>query len=205
MARRKKDPDISKKEFLSPRECGQIAGVFQTTVIYWIKHKGLKAHRSPGGHYKVSKQDLLRFLDAHDIYNVDRTKKEKYKLFILDDEQSTLEVLARLFKDEYDIVTWDKSEGVLEEIKQTAPDLLLLDINLPDKDGFEILNEVKSDLQTRALPVIFISGLDDEETVIKGLTTTAEDYIKKPFMLEEVKLRVRKVIDRIYNVKSEEQ
>ena len=204
MARKKKDTDISKKEFLSPRECGQIAGVFQTTVIYWIKNKGLKAHRSPGGHYKVSKSDLLRFLDAHDIYNVDRTKKDRYKLFILDDEKSTLEVLERLFADEYDVAVWDKAEGALDEVKKAAPDLILLDINLPGKDGFTVLNELKGDLQTRALPVIFISGLSDSETVVKGLKTTAEDYIKKPFLLEEVKLRVKKVIDRIYTVKVEE-
>lgn len=204
MARKKKDTDISKKEFLSPRECGTIAGVFQTTVIYWIKNKGLKAHRSPGGHYKVSKQDLLKFLDAHDIYNVDRTQKERYKLFILDDESSTLEVLERLFKDDYDVILWDKAEGVVDEVKKQSPDLVLLDINLPGKDGFDVLNDLKSDLQTRALPVIFISGMADEDTVIKGLKTTAEDYIRKPFMLEEVKLRVEKVIDRIYNKPVEE-
>lgn len=203
MARKKKDTDISKKEYLSPKECGKIAGVFQTTVIYWIKHKGLKAHRSPGGHYKVSKQDLLKFLDAHDIYNVDRTKKEKYKVFLIDDEQTTLEVLTHLLAPEYDVHTSINSESIVEKVKKVSPDLILLDINLPGKDGFDILNELKSDLQTRGLPIVFISGLTDEETVARGLSTTAEDYIKKPFLLEEVRLRVKKIIDRIYNVELE--
>jgi DNA-binding response OmpR family regulator len=101
------------------------------------------------------------------------------------------------------VLLWETAEGALQEVKKNAPDLILLDINLPGKDGFSVLNELKSDLQTRALPVIFISGLSDEETVVKGLRTTAEDYIKKPFLLEEVKLRVEKVIDRIYNVEIE--
>lgn len=203
MARKKGSGDISKKEYLSPRECGEISGVFQTTVIYWIKQKGLRAHRSPGGHYKVSRQDLLKFLDAHDIYNVDRTQKEKYKILIIDDEETTLSILNQLFKSEYEVITTANPNNILEKVKETQPDLILLDINMPGKDGFDVLNEIKSDLQTRGIPVIFISGLSDEETVARGLSTTAEDYIRKPFLLEEVRLKVKKIIRRTYQIKTD--
>lgn len=203
MARKRKDLDISKKEFLSPKECGKIAGVFQTTVIYWIKNKGLKAHRSPGGHYKVSKQELLRFLDKHDIYNIDRTKKNRYKIYVIDDEKSVQEAIKQTLTPEFDVFIWDLTTPLMQELKKILPDLILLDIKLPDKDGFQIFNEIKSDLNTRGIPIVFLSGMTDEETVVKGLKTNAEDYIKKPFLLEELKLRIKKIIDRIYYLEPE--
>ncbi|HCL55450.1 MAG TPA: hypothetical protein DHW82_00345 [Spirochaetia bacterium] len=205
MARKRKDLDISKKEFLSPREAGSIAGVFQTSVIYWIKKKGLKAHRSPGGHYKISKQDLLKFLDKHDIYNIDRTRKTKYRIMVIDDDKSTVDSLIEILTPDYDVSAWDFKGSLVQKTKDFAPDLIMLDIRLPNKDGFEVFNEFKSDLQTRGIPVIFLSGMTDENTVVKGLSTTAEDYIKKPFLFEEAKLRVKKILDRIYHVKPEEE
>ncbi|MBN1581545.1 MAG: response regulator, partial [Anaerolineae bacterium] len=71
------------------------------------------------------------------------------------------------------------------------PDLILLDIMMPDMDGYEVSRQIKSDLQNQDIPIIFISALDDTENKIKAFTAGGVDYVTKPFRSEEVLARVQ--------------
>ena len=189
---------MSKNEdFLTPREAGEIAGVFQTTIIYWIKNKGLRATRSPGGHYKIFKPDLIEFLNQHDIYNKNRADKSlKTKIALIDDDNDMVDLLSTYLNNEFDVSIFTNVKEITDKLVDLNPDIILLDVNMPDKDGFEIIEELKVNRRTRGIPVIFISALTESEYAIKGLQLQAEDYIRKPFNPEEIKLKINGILRR---------
>ncbi len=84
----------------------------------------------------------------------------------------------------------------LNQIRANPPDLLLLDIRLPDKDGFEVCKELKSDPKTKTVPIIMISVRSDETDIVVGLEMGADDYISKPFRQKELLARVKTVMRR---------
>ena len=184
-------------DFLTPREAGEIAGVFQTTIIYWIKKKGLRATRSPGGHYKIFKSDLIEFLNQHDIYNKSHTDENaKTKIALIDDDNDIVDLLSSYLNKEFNVVIFTDVTGITDKLVDLNPDIVLLDVNMPDKDGFEIIEELKVNRRTRGIPVIFISALTESEYAIKGLQLQAEDYIRKPFNPEEIKLKINRILRR---------
>jgi DNA-binding response OmpR family regulator len=84
----------------------------------------------------------------------------------------------------------------LKQIRANPPDLILLDIRLPDKDGFEVCKELKSDPKTKSVPIIMISVKNDETDIVVGLEMGADDYISKPFRQKELLARVKTVLRR---------
>jgi excisionase family DNA binding protein len=183
-------------DYLTPRQAGEIAGVFQTTIIYWIKKKGLRATRSPGGHYKIYKPDLLDFLNVHDIYNKNQNEENKIKISLVDDDEDTRLLLKEYLEDEYALTVFDSVENIIDKIISAEPDIILLDVKMPEKNGFEVIEELKVNRRTRSIPVIFISALTESEYAIKGLQLQAEDYIRKPFDPEEIKLKIDRILRR---------
>jgi len=111
-------------------------------------------------------------------------------ILIVDDARSNLQLLAELLKDDYCIKVANSGQKALE-LAQKIPDLILLDIVMPDMDGYEVCKRLKSDEKTKHIPVIFITGktgTDDEE---HGLTLGAVDFITKPIHPAIVIARVK--------------
>jgi len=86
------------------------------------------------------------------------------------------------------------SERALECIRRNSPDLVMLDVLMPDPDGLKILAALKADPELAAIPVMMVSAKDDEEHLIRAIDLGAADYLIKPFRLPELKARVRKVL-----------
>jgi len=115
----------------------------------------------------------------------------KPKVLIVDDTPENIQVLMETLKDQYTIVAAINGEKALKmAVAEPRPDLILLDIMMPGMDGFEVCSRLKSDPETRDIPVIFLSALDDTANKVKGFMTGAVDYISKPFQPEEVHVRV---------------
>ena len=117
--------------------------------------------------------------------------QKKNSLLIVDDENSNLKVLAHILGSDYTIYTATNGMSAIEKAREYMPDLILLDIIMPEMDGYQTLSEIKNCNEIQKIPVIFITGLDSDEDEEKGLTLEAVDYITKPFTDEIVKLRVR--------------
>lgn len=112
-------------------------------------------------------------------------------VLIVDDEVFNIELLCELLGDKYDTMVAKNGHQALKRISNGAlPDLVLLDIMMPEMDGYEVCETLKKNPATANLPVIFISALSQENDVCKGLKLGAVDYITKPFHPELVKLRV---------------
>ncbi|MBI5571203.1 MAG: response regulator [Desulfomonile tiedjei] len=117
--------------------------------------------------------------------------EKKPKVLIVDDTPENIQVLMGTLKDQYAIVAAINGEKALRmAVAEPRPDLILLDIMMPGMDGFEVCSRLKSDPETRDIPVIFLSALDDTANKVKGFATGAVDYISKPFQPEEVHVRV---------------
>jgi diguanylate cyclase (GGDEF)-like protein len=113
------------------------------------------------------------------------------KILIVDDETSNLAVLNRILQAEYEIMTAKSGKSALKIAIEERPDLILLDVVLPEMSGFDVLTELKNNIETQKIPVIFITGLDNDADEERGFVLGAVDYIKKPFKNAIVKARVR--------------
>ncbi|MCL2792664.1 MAG: response regulator [Spirochaetaceae bacterium] len=126
---------------------------------------------------------------------------KKNSVLIVDDEKSNIEVLIHILSPEYNVYMTKSGSVAIEMANKFLPDIILLDIVMPDMDGFEVLAALKLSARTRHIPVIFITGLDSVEDEEKGLDLDAVDYIHKPFSAKIVKSRVRNQIQIVNQIR----
>jgi diguanylate cyclase (GGDEF)-like protein len=112
------------------------------------------------------------------------------KVLIVDDDAGNRQVLADLLKPEYTVLLAKNGAQALERACRHQPDLVLLDVMMPDVDGYDVLRRLRADPQTSKIAVIFISGMDRPEDEANGLNMGAADYIAKPFNATVVMARV---------------
>ena len=112
------------------------------------------------------------------------------KVLVADDDPINREVLGELLKIEYTVLLAKNGEQTLEKAARLAPDLILLDVVMPDMDGYEVLRRLRADPHTSHISVVFISGLGRPEDEANGLNMGASDYISKPFNATVVIARV---------------
>lgn len=117
--------------------------------------------------------------------------KPEFSILVVDDDRTNLDVLSHILKPQYTIQIAKSGSTALRRVIDQPPDLILLDIVMPDMNGFEVLAELKSLDITRHIPVIFITGLVHAADEEKGFLLGAVDYIAKPFNTSIVKARVR--------------
>jgi len=129
-------------------------------------------------------------------------KNSKYTILIVDDEVSVLTMLNRILSDEYEVVTAKAGKEALRVVQEARPDLILLDILLPDLDGYNVIVQIKSNADTTGIPVIFITGLDTEEDEEKSFLLGAVDYIVKPFKAAAIRARVRYHLDIVTQMRA---
>lgn len=115
---------------------------------------------------------------------------KRQTILVIDDEKANLKILSELFKSKVNIILAKNGTQGIEKITKFKPDLILLDIIMPGMSGFDVITQLKSNEETSAIPVIFITGLTDVVDESKGLALGACDYIQKPFHLDIVRARV---------------
>jgi PAS domain S-box-containing protein len=120
----------------------------------------------------------------------------KPTVLIVDDILNNIELLANILEtEEYEILTALSGKNALQIIENNSIDLVLLDINMPEMDGFTVCENIKQKDQNKEIPIIFITALNDTNNKIKGLEMGGVDYITKPFIQEELLARVKIHID----------
>ena len=116
------------------------------------------------------------------IMNQNSTEKKDSKILIVDDIPANLNVLCQALETEgYRIVAAPSGTVALQIAHRTQPDLILLDVMMPEMDGFETCRRLKADASTAEIPVIFITAKDEISSVVKGFEVGGVDYITKPF------------------------
>jgi PleD family two-component response regulator len=133
------------------------------------------------------------------------SEEKKNTVLIVDDEKINLKILTHILEKDYKIYTASEGISAIEKAKEFLPDLILLDIVMPKMDGYETLSKLKKCEETKNIPVIFITGLSNDDEEEKGLALGAIDYITKPFSAIIVKLRVKLQIQIVNQVQTIER
>ena len=118
-------------------------------------------------------------------------------IYIVEDDDSISEIEMIALKNcNYDVKRFDRSSVFLKKLEETLPDLVLLDIMLPDENGYEVVKKIRKNPVWRKLPIIMISAKSTEIEMVRGLDEGADDYIKKPFSIMELISRVKALLRR---------
>lgn len=115
-------------------------------------------------------------------------------VLVVDDEEAIVEILEmNLRREGYKVLTASHGKGALEQVKSGSPDLILLDVGLPDMDGFQVCNQLRGFTN---VPVIMVTARGEDVDKIVGLETGADDYVVKPFNPKELMARVKAILRR---------
>ena len=115
----------------------------------------------------------------------------KRTVLVVDDTEENIDILVDILKQDYKVRVATNGMGALKAVTRELPDIILLDILMPEMDGYEVCRRLKTTPGTRKIPVIFISALEDEDAKVKTFELGAVDYVHKPFQMQEVVARVR--------------
>lgn len=115
----------------------------------------------------------------------------KKAIYVVEDDQALLELYIYTLETEFDCFCFSNGKSFFKALKEKTPDLVLLDIMLPENDGYEILYLLKSQKATADIPVIIVSAKVEEISKVKGLNMGADDYVTKPFGVLELVARIK--------------
>lgn len=120
---------------------------------------------------------------------------ERPKVLIVDDHPSSRMTAASLLAIEgYEVLEADSGQLALELVSMASPDLILLDVMMPGIDGYEVCRRLKQDEQTRLIPIVFVTALNDRRARLKGIEAGGDDFLSKPFDQLELSARVRSLV-----------
>ena len=120
---------------------------------------------------------------------------ENGRIMIVDDEPSARDTLeALLFREGYDLYFAASGHEALNCLEDLVPDVILLDVMMPNMDGFEVCQRLKSDKQWRHIPIILVTALDSKQDLVRGLDAGADDFLHKPVSTIELRARLRSML-----------
>ena len=184
----------SKKDLFTTHEVSKLLQVNPRSVINWIEQNLLKSYRTPGGHRRISRKDLLAFLQNHQIPIPPALTQEKLKILIVEDEANIVKLLTVFLTRQESFEVSSASDGItaLIEIGRSHPDLIVLDILIPGVDGLEVCRRIKENRKNHTA-IIAMSGQPEIESRI--LQAGADCFLPKPLdldrLLEESKRLLR--------------
>lgn len=121
----------------------------------------------------------------------------KHRILVVDDEEDLLELIQyNLAKEGYRVTCVGTGEDALREARANPPDLIVLDLLLPNVDGLEVCKLLKNDPRTKHVPIVMLTAKGDEADMVTGLELGADDYISKPFSPRVLTARIRAVLRR---------
>jgi len=130
----------------------------------------------------------------------------KEKVLVVEDEEDILELLRyNLAKEGYKVQTATSGEEALAQIKEDPPDLIVLDVMLPDLDGLDVCRHVRSSTDTAKIPIIMLTAKTEDVDIITGLEIGADDYVTKPFVPRVLLARIKAVLRRKFSESPEAQ
>jgi len=136
-----------------------------------------------------------------------KREQNKFSILVVDDEPANLKLLELiLYKENYKVITAQSAKEALEITKTVLPDLIFLDIMMPEMDGFELCTYMKKDTRLQNIPIIFLTSKVDSESIVRGFECGAADYVTKPYnkvvLLARLRthLRLKRSLERLLDL-----
>lgn len=183
------------KEAYGPYEIAELLDVAPSSIGLWIEKGFLEAFKTPGGHRRINRDELVRFLKRHNIPVPDEFKGDLVRILIIEDEVEVAEMIKRVLSDYENVEVYVVNDGIaaLLEIGRKPPDLVILDIIIPGIDGFEVCKRINRD-KLLDVKTLAISGKIEEDDVSKLLESGAKRFLRKPFSVEDLKRTVNDLL-----------
>jgi excisionase family DNA binding protein len=181
------------KSIYTTHEVSRLLHVNPRSVINWIEQSLLPSYRTPGGHRRIRKEDLLAFLRKHQIPTPESLVEGKFNVLIVEDEEEIVDILKTFFQRQggYEISTASDGISALIEVGRAKPDILILDIMIPGVDGIEVCRRIKADTSNKTV-IIAISG--QAETEKKILQAGADVFMAKPLDLDKLHNEAKRLL-----------
>ena len=189
--------DLSMKTVFTTGEAAKICKVSQQTIIRCFDSGQLKGFRVPGSRFRrIPREILYKFMKENGI-PTDALESGKRKALIVDDDESLVELIRDVLEADgrFDVRAVNNGFDAGITVKEYRPDVMILDIMLPDINGQEVCQRVRTDSNLDATKIICISGMVEREKVSDLLESGADDFMHKPFDVEALLERVCKLMD----------
>lgn len=182
-----------------PYTTGEIAAFCHVTinaVKKWIASGKLMAFRTPGGHFRVNREDFLLFIEKYKLEIKDEMFPDRKKVLIIDDEEDVITYIKGALEAlnmGYIVETAGDGYEALIKVGDFKPELLVLDIRMPKIDGFEVCRRIKGDKSTRDIKILAVTayGKDDIDRILQ----CGADYcLPKPIRLKEFQKNVQRLL-----------
>ena len=176
------------KTVFTTGEAAKICKVSQQTIIRCFDNGQLKGFRVPGSKFRrIPREALYKFMRDNSI-PTDALESGKRKILLVDDEVEIIEMLAKALEEdgrfEYRVAANGFDAGMM--VKEYRPDLIILDVMLPDINGKEVCVRVRQDTSLEEVRIICISGMVEEEKIAELKLAGADEFVRKPFDVDEL-------------------
>ncbi len=177
-------------------EAAKICHVTHHSIKNWIKQGLIKASRTPGGHYRILEEDLDLFREKYDMFPREKGPSKK-RVMVVDDDPEALSLMEKILTDEgFELVKVSNATEVGLKAAQLSPDLILLDFLMPEINGFEVCKALRDNELTRSIPIMAVTCLSKERDIERIFACGADEYLAKPFKVDQLVEKVRELIGR---------
>lgn len=177
-------------------EAAKICHVTHHSIKNWIKQGLIKASRTPGGHYRILEEDLDSFREKYDMFPREKASNKK-RVMIVDDDPDALALMEKILTDEgLELMKVSNATEVGLKAAQLSPDLILLDFLMPEINGFEVCKALRDNELTRSTPIMAVTCLTKEQEIERIFACGADEYLAKPFRVDQLLEKVRELIGR---------
>jgi excisionase family DNA binding protein len=185
-------------EILTVSQASKYCKVSTKTLISWIETGGLSALTTAGGHRRIKKDDLDMFLKGKALPLPGEVKTgEKKKILVVDDDKIIVETIVQALEEDeygYDLISAADGFEAGLQVSHFKPDLLILDINMPDINGYEVCRKIKSSPEAEEIKIIVLSAYLNEEAFTQMKEYGADACFSKPLPLGQLKDIVAKLL-----------
>ena len=184
-----------RRAFFTTGEIARLCQVTKRTVITWIDGGRLKGFRIPGGrHRRVAARDLAAFMKSHGIPDLERHLPRR-RILVVDDDPDFAGLLGDALQDRYDVVTAGTALDAAAQLAEFEPDLVLLDVRLPDVSGLEVCRHFRERRPGARRPAILVMSAYGRELSRADLRRSGADaFLPKPVRLADLRRRIRGMV-----------
>ena len=191
------DGSMNNKTVFTTGEAAKICKVSQQTIIRCFDNGSLKGFRVPGSRFRrIPRDHLYSFMKENGI-PTEALESGKRKLLIVDDDVDLVELMVDAFTrdNRFDIRSANNGFDAGMQVREFRPDLVILDVMLPDINGKEVCQRVRSDETMKSLKIICISGMVEQDKIQDLMMAGADDFMNKPFDVDKLLERSCQMLD----------
>jgi excisionase family DNA binding protein len=173
-----------KNDLYTVGQAAEYCSLSRGTVWRYIKSRDLKASQTPGGHFRILRKDLDSFIVERGMYPLANNFSSTYKILIVDDDRAIRDLLTQMLSaHKYKTETASNGFSAGAKVATFKPDLIILDLLMPQMSGFEVCRLLKEDPETSHIKILAITGYNTEENRDKIMKAGADDYMAKPLSI----------------------